>query len=73
MQLVWKSLNNWPEAHIILTMQVQTMSLTEYMEQRRKEIDRYVQGEHKWYGDVDTSTMMQSVSYNNEVIPWYMK
>jgi hypothetical protein len=47
------------------------MSLTEYMEQRRKEIDRYVEGEHKWYGD--TSTMMQSVSYNNEVIPWYMK
>jgi hypothetical protein len=49
------------------------MSFTEYMEQRRKEIDRYVEGEHKWYGDVDTSTMMQSVSYNNEAIPWYMK
>jgi len=54
-------------------MQVQTMSLTEYMEQRRKEIDRYVQGEHKWYGDVDQSTMMQSVSYNTDTIPWYMK
>lgn len=49
------------------------MSLTEYMEQRRKEIDRYVEGEHAWYGDTDASTMMQSVSYNNEVIPWYMK
>ena len=49
------------------------MSLTEYMEQRRKEIDRYVQGEHKWLGDTDTSTMMQSVSYNNDTIPWYMK
>ena len=71
--LVGKSLSNWPEAHTMVTMEVQTMSLTEYMEQRRKEIDRYVQGEHKWLGDTDTSTMMQSVSYNNEAIPWYMK
>ena len=54
-------------------MQVQIMSLTEYMETRRKCIDRYVEGEHAWYGDVDTSTMMQSLSYNNEAIPWYMK
>jgi len=57
----------------MVTMQVQTMSLTEYMEQRRKEIDRYVQGEHAWLGDTDASTMMQSVSYNNDAIPWYMQ
>jgi len=70
---VSKSLSNWLKAHTMVTMEVQTMSLTEYMETRRKHIDRYVEGEHAWYGDTDTSTIMQSVSYNNEAIPWYMK
>jgi len=47
------------------------MTLAEYMEDRRKCIDRYVEGEHKWYGDVTTSTLPLSM-YGN-VIPWYLK
>ena len=69
--LVGKSLSNWLKAHTMVTMEVQTMSLTEYMEQRRKHIDRYVQGEHKWFGD--TSTTMPSVSMNVDPLPWYVK
>lgn len=44
------------------------ITIKEYMEQRRKEIDRYVQGEHKWYGDVHAS---MEVTYNTSTIPWY--
>ena len=44
------------------------ITIKEYMEQRRKCIDRYVEGEHKWYGDVDASV---EVTYNTAPIPWY--
>ena len=47
-------------------------SIEEYMQSRRREIDRYVEGEHKWYGD--TSTELPSVScYNPWPVPWYSK
>jgi hypothetical protein len=49
-----------------------TQSIEEYMESRRREIDRYVEGEHKWYGD--TSTELPTVScYNPLPTPWYSK
>lgn len=46
------------------------ITIREYMEQRRKEIDRYVQGEHAWYGDVHACT---EVTYNTAPVPWYCK
>ena len=52
-------------------IQVSTvMTLAEYMEDRRKSIDRYVEGEHKWYGDLTTS--MPSLSMYSGNIPWYL-
>ena len=33
----------------------QVMSLHEYMQHRKKMIDRYVQGEHAWFGNTDAS------------------
>jgi hypothetical protein len=44
------------------------ITIREYMEQRRKCIDRYVEGEHKWYGDTHASV---EVTYNTSPIPWY--
>jgi len=44
------------------------ITIREYMEQRRKCIDRYVEGEHKWYGDTHASV---EVTYNTSTIPWY--
>jgi hypothetical protein len=46
------------------------ITIREYMEQRRKAIDRYVQGEHAWYGDVNS---IQEVTYNTAPVPWYCK
>jgi len=46
------------------------ITLREYMEQRRKAIDTYVQGEHKWLGDVDAHV---EVTYNTHPVPWYCK
>jgi len=46
------------------------ITIREYMEQRRKEIDRYVQGEHAWYGDVHATV---DASYNTAPVPWYCK
>ena len=45
--------------------QVVTLTAAEYFLSRKKHIDRYVEGEHKWYGDVD-----QSVVFNSR--PWYL-
>jgi hypothetical protein len=42
------------------------LSAMEYFLSRKKYIDRYVEGEHKWYGDVD-----QSVVFNPR--PWYLE
>jgi hypothetical protein len=44
---------------------VKTLSAMEYFLSRKKQIERYVEGEHKWYGDVD-----QSVVFNSR--PWYL-
>ncbi|NBO99194.1 MAG: hypothetical protein EBU90_03580 [Proteobacteria bacterium] len=53
------------------TVQAKTvMTLAEYMEDRRKVIDRYVEGEHKWYGDLTTS--MPSLSMYEGGLPWYL-
>jgi hypothetical protein len=46
------------------------ITIQEYMEQRRKQIDRYVQGEHRWLGDVDAPV---EVTYNTHPVPWYCK
>jgi hypothetical protein len=46
------------------------ITIREYMEQRRKCIDRYVQGEHRWLGDVDAHV---EVTYNVAPVPWYCK
>ena len=51
--------------------QPNVLSVSEYFEQRRKQIDRYVEGEHKWYGDLSTS--LPSLSYNTDNVPWYLK
>jgi hypothetical protein len=45
--------------------EVKTLSAMEYFLSRKKQIERYVEGEHKWYGDVD-----QSVVFNSR--PWYL-
>ena len=42
------------------------LNAAEYFLSRKKEMDRYVQGEHKWLGDVD-----QSVQFNPR--PWYLE
>ena len=47
------------------------MTLAEYMEDRRKVIDRYVEGEHRWYGDL--STAMPAVSMHEHQVPWYLQ
>jgi hypothetical protein len=47
-------------------------SMEEYMEAKRKYIDAYVEGEHKWYGD--TSVSLPSLScYNPLPTPWYAR
>jgi hypothetical protein len=47
------------------------LTAEQYFEQRRKQIDRYVQGEHKWLGDLSTS--MPAVSMCMDPLPWYVK
>ena len=65
-----KLLSSWPEAHTIHHMS-NVMTIAEYMEDRRRDIDRYVQGEHAWYGD--TSTTLPSLSMHVDPLPWYVK
>lgn len=45
--------------------EVKTLTAAEYFLSRKRDIERYVEGEHKWYGDVD-----QSVVFNSR--PWYL-
>jgi hypothetical protein len=52
-------------------MEVVVLTVAEYMEGRRKSIDRYVEGEHRWYGDL--STQLPSLSMYNSPLPWYLK
>jgi len=42
------------------------------MEGKRKMIDKYVEGEHKWFGCTETSTMVDSLSMYPGVKPWYL-
>ena len=46
------------------------ITIQEYMEQRRKVTDAYVEGEHKWLGDVHAHV---EVTYNVAPVPWYCK
>jgi len=46
------------------------LSAMEYFLSRKKDIERYVEGEHKWYGDVCTS---REITYMNEPRPWYLE
>jgi hypothetical protein len=52
-------------------MDIVVLDAKAYFEDRRKTIDRYVEGEHKWYGDLTTS--MPSVSMYSLPLPWYLK
>jgi len=42
------------------------MSAMEYFLSRKKDIERYVEGEHKWFGDLYTDD-----SFNSR--PWYLE
>jgi len=46
--------------------EVKVLSAMEYFLTKKKDIERYIEGEHKWYGDVD-----QSVVFNPR--PWYLE
>ena len=46
--------------------EVKTLSAMEYFLSRKKHIERYVEGEHAWYGAVD-----QEVVFNSR--PWYLE
>ena len=46
--------------------EVKTLSAMEYFLSRKKDIERYVEGEHAWYGAVD-----QEVVFNSR--PWYLE
>ena len=52
-------------------MEVVILDVQRYFEDRRKQIDRYVEGEHKWYGDLSTS--LPSLSMYESPLPWYIK
>jgi len=45
---------------------VKTLTAAEYFLTRKKDMERYIEGEHQWYGDVD-----QSVAFNSR--PWYLE
>ena len=47
------------------TTEVVTLTAAQYFLSRKKDMERYIEGEHKWYGDVD-----QSVHFNSR--PWYL-
>ncbi len=47
------------------TTNITTLTAAEYFLTRKKDMERYIEGEHKWYGDVD-----QSVVFNSR--PWYL-
>jgi len=45
------------------------LTASQYFLSRKKEIERYVEGEHKWYGDVsEVFTPTMNVSPR----PWYL-
>ena len=48
---------------------VKTLTAAEYFMSRKKTMERYIEGEHKWYGDVDSS---RAFTYANDPRPWYL-
>ena len=48
------------------TTETKTLTAVQYFMSRKKDMERYIEGEHAWYGDVD-----QSVQFNAR--PWYLK
>lgn len=46
--------------------ETKTLTAVQYFMSRKKDMERYIEGEHQWYGDVD-----QSVQFNAR--PWYLK
>ena len=46
--------------------EVVLLSAAEYFLSRKKYMEQYIEGEHKWYGDVD-----QEVVFNSR--PWYLE
>ena len=59
--------------HLMHSTHIQVLDVAEYMESRRKDMDKCVQGEHRWLGDTDASTLMDSLSYNPYPVSWYLK
>ena len=47
------------------TTETKTLTAVQYFMSRKKDMERYIEGEHAWYGDVD-----QSVQFNAR--PWYL-
>jgi hypothetical protein len=47
------------------TTSMQSLTAAQYFASRKKHMERYIEGEHQWYGDVD-----QSVQFNAR--PWYL-
>jgi hypothetical protein len=48
------------------TTNITTLTAAEYFLTRKKDMERYIEGEHKWYGAVD-----QQVVFNSR--PWYLE
>jgi len=49
---------------------VKVLSAMEYFLTRKKTIERYIEGEHKWFGDVTSS---KTITYVDEPRPWYLE
>ena len=50
--------------------ETKVLSAMEYFLSRKKTIERYVEGEHKWFGDVSVG---RDVTYVDDPVPWYLK
>lgn len=48
---------------------VKVLSAMEYFLTRKKTIERYVEGEHKWFGDVSVG---RDITYVDDPTPWYL-
>jgi len=48
---------------------VKTLTAAEYFLTRKKHMERYIEGEHAWYGAVDSTT---EFTYANDPRPWYL-
>ena len=48
---------------------VKTLTAAEYFLSRKKTMERYIEGEHKWLGATDGS---RAFTYANDPRPWYL-